>query len=56
MLGEVVVPLKAVAGIAFEPARKGGHLRLRLRTGTDPLTDAVAGALSPPADPFRLAV
>ncbi|NRQ32665.1 DUF4429 domain-containing protein [Nonomuraea sp. NN258] len=55
-LGELVVPLEAVAGIAFEPARRGGHVRLRLRKGADPLTDAVAGALEAPADPYRLAV
>lgn len=55
-LGELVVPLEAVAGIAFEPSRKGGHIRLRLRKGADPLTDAVAGSLGPPADPYRLAV
>ncbi|GAA3230575.1 DUF4429 domain-containing protein [Nonomuraea helvata] len=55
-LGEVVVPLEAIASVAFEPARKGGHLRLRLRKGADPLSDAVAGLLGPPADPYRLAV
>lgn len=56
VLGEVAVPLEAVSGVAFEPARKGGHLRLRLRKGADPLTDAVAGALNAPADPYRLSV
>ncbi|TMR95940.1 DUF4429 domain-containing protein [Nonomuraea basaltis] len=55
-LGEVVVPRDAIAGMAFEPARKGGHLRLRLRKGADPLSDAVAGALGSPADPYRLSV
>jgi len=55
-LGELVVPLEAIAGATFEPARKGGHLRLRLRRGADPLTDAVAGSLTAPADPYRLAV
>ncbi|MEV4114945.1 DUF4429 domain-containing protein [Nonomuraea sp. NPDC049695] len=55
-LGEVVIPLEAIASVAFEPARKGGHLRLRLRKGADPLSDAVAGLLGPPADPYRLAV
>ncbi|MFG1704736.1 DUF4429 domain-containing protein [Nonomuraea sp. M3C6] len=55
-LGEVVVPLEAIAGVAFEPARKGGHVRLRLRKGADPLSDAVAGSLGPPADPYRLSV
>ncbi|MGR6915115.1 DUF4429 domain-containing protein [[Actinomadura] parvosata] len=55
-LGEVRVPLEAIAGVAFEPARKGGHLRLRLRKGADALFDVAAGALGPPADPYRLAV
>ncbi|MCK2212627.1 DUF4429 domain-containing protein [Actinomadura sp. ATCC 31491] len=55
-LGAVAVPREAVAGVTFEPARKGGHLRLRLRKGADPLSDAVAGALGPPADPYRLAI
>ncbi|MGN9838925.1 DUF4429 domain-containing protein [Nonomuraea sp. H19] len=55
-LGEVTVPLEAIAGVAFEPARKGGHVRLRLRKGADPLHDAVAGMLGAPADPYRLAV
>ncbi|MGW0810571.1 DUF4429 domain-containing protein [Nonomuraea sp. NPDC002799] len=55
-LGEVVVPLEAIAGVSFEPARKGGHLRLRPRKGADPLSDAVAGSLGPPADPYRLAI
>ncbi|WP_055483056.1 DUF4429 domain-containing protein [Sphaerimonospora mesophila] len=56
VLGELVIPLQAIAGAAFEPARKGGHLRLRLRKGADPLTEAVAGGLGAPADPYRLAV
>src|SRR5262245_52887095 len=55
-LGEVTVPLEAIAGVAFEPARKGGHLRLRLRKGADALSDVVAGTLGAPADPYRLAV
>ncbi|MEV0378649.1 DUF4429 domain-containing protein [Nonomuraea sp. NPDC050643] len=55
-LGEVPVPLEAIAGVTFEPARKGGHLRLRLRKGADALSDVVAGTLAPPADPYRLAV
>ncbi|MFI6739577.1 DUF4429 domain-containing protein [Nonomuraea sp. NPDC050451] len=55
-LGELVVPLEAIASMAFEPSRKGGHVRMRLRKGADPLSDAVAGLLGPPADPYRLAV
>ena len=30
-LGELAVPVEALAGISFEQARKGGRLRLRLR-------------------------
>ncbi|MEV0586156.1 DUF4429 domain-containing protein [Nonomuraea sp. NPDC050310] len=55
-LGELTIPLEAIAGLAFEPGRKGGHLRLRLRKGADPLSEAVAGGLGAPADPYRLAV
>ncbi|NBE97605.1 DUF4429 domain-containing protein [Nonomuraea sp. KC401] len=55
-LGEVVVPLAAIAGVTYEPGRKGGHVRLRLRKGADALSDVVAGLLVPPADPYRLAV
>ncbi|MEU1723406.1 DUF4429 domain-containing protein [Nonomuraea sp. NPDC005692] len=56
VLGEVAVPLEAIATCAFEPGRKGGQLRLRLRYGADPLSDLVAGSLAAPADPYRLAV
>lgn len=56
VLGELVIPLEAIAGVTFEPARKGGHLRLRLRKGADPLTEAVAGSLTAPADPYRLQI
>ncbi|NUP02559.1 MAG: DUF4429 domain-containing protein [Nonomuraea sp.] len=56
VLGEVAVPVEAVASCGFEPGRKGGRLRLRLRYGADPLSDVVAGALSAPADPYGLAV
>ncbi|WP_084960163.1 DUF4429 domain-containing protein [Thermoactinospora rubra] len=56
VLGELAVPLEAVSSVAFEPGRKGGHLRLRLRPGADPLTDVAAGGLAAPADPYRLAV
>lgn len=55
-LGELVVPLRAVAGIAFGPGRKGGRLRLRLRDGADPLSQAAAGGLTDSADPYRLVV
>jgi hypothetical protein len=55
-LGELVVPLQAIRGVAYEPGRKGGRLRLRLRDGADPLSQAVAGGLPDPADPYTLAV
>lgn len=55
-LGEVAVPLAAVAGVAFEAGRKGGRLRLRLRTGADPLAQVAGGRLPDTADPYQLAV
>ncbi|MFI8853614.1 DUF4429 domain-containing protein [Streptomyces sp. NPDC053499] len=56
-LGEVAVPLGAVAGIAYEPGgRKGGRLRLRLRDGADPLSQVASGRLPDAADPYQLAV
>ncbi|MGK5632875.1 DUF4429 domain-containing protein, partial [Streptomyces sp. URMC 123] len=55
-LGELSVPLTALAGIAFEPGRKGGRLRLRLREGSDPLLQAATGRLGDAADPYQLAV
>ncbi|MGP3987570.1 DUF4429 domain-containing protein [Streptomyces sp. 3N207] len=57
VLGEVAVPLRAVAGIAYEPGgRKGGRLRLRLRDGADPLSQVAGGRLPDAADPYQLAV
>ncbi|QTZ91642.1 DUF4429 domain-containing protein [Streptomyces auratus] len=55
-LGEFTVPLAAVAKIAYEPARKGGRLRLRLRDGADPLLQATGGSLPDDASPYQLAV
>lgn len=54
--GEVAVPLEAVAGVVFEPERKRGRLRMRLREGADPLLQATGGRLPEPADPYRLVV
>ena len=54
--GEVAVPLEAISGVAFEPERKRGRLRMRLREGADPLLQATGGRLPDPADPYRLAV
>ncbi|MFI8001739.1 DUF4429 domain-containing protein [Streptomyces sp. NPDC086010] len=55
-LGELVVPLEAVAGASFEPDRKGGRLRLRLRTGACPVQRAADGRLRDSADPYQLLV
>ncbi|MFF4097780.1 DUF4429 domain-containing protein [Streptomyces sp. NPDC001834] len=55
-LGELVVPLRAVAGISFEPHRKGGRLRLRLREGACPVLRAADGRLKDAADPYQLSV
>ncbi|MFG2295423.1 DUF4429 domain-containing protein [Streptomyces sp. NPDC048603] len=55
-LGEVTVPLHALAGISYEPGRKAGRLRLRLRDGADPLLQVTAGRLPEASDPYRLTV
>ncbi|MGW4563651.1 DUF4429 domain-containing protein [Streptomyces sp. NPDC004561] len=54
--GEISVPLEAVAGVGYEPERKRGRLRLRLREGADPLLQATGGRLPEAADPYRLTV
>ncbi|MEU6312754.1 DUF4429 domain-containing protein [Streptomyces sp. NPDC047014] len=55
-LGEVLVPVRALAGISFEPGRKAGRLRLRLREGADPLLQVTGGRLPEGSDPYRLTV
>ncbi|MFI6933283.1 DUF4429 domain-containing protein [Streptomyces sp. NPDC050287] len=55
-LGELVVPLGALAGISFEQGKKSGRLRLRLRDGADPLLLATGGRLTEPHDPYQLVV
>ncbi|MGW1072682.1 DUF4429 domain-containing protein [Streptomyces sp. NPDC002537] len=55
-LGELAVPLAATAAVSFEPGRKGGRLRLRLRDGADPLLQVARGQLPDGADPYQLAV
>ncbi|MEV5311605.1 MULTISPECIES: DUF4429 domain-containing protein [unclassified Streptomyces] len=55
-LGELVVPLGALAGISFEQGKKSGRLRLRLRDGADPLIQATGGRLTEPHDPYQLVV
>ncbi|WP_329457779.1 DUF4429 domain-containing protein [Streptomyces sp. NBC_01497] len=56
LLGEVAVPLRALAGIAYERGRRSGRLRLRLREGADPLLQVAGGRLDPVSDPYRLTV
>ncbi|MFE5394881.1 DUF4429 domain-containing protein [Streptomyces sp. NPDC056568] len=55
-LGELSVPLPALAGISFEQGKKSGRLRLRLRDGADPLLHATGGRLTEPHDPYQLTV
>ncbi|MFJ5303742.1 DUF4429 domain-containing protein [Streptomyces sp. NPDC088350] len=55
-LGELVVPLGALAGVSFEQGRRSGRLRLRLRDGADPLLHATGGRLAESEDPYQLAV
>ncbi|MGX1270152.1 DUF4429 domain-containing protein [Streptomyces phaeoluteigriseus] len=55
-LGELVVPLAALAGVSLEQGRKSGRLRLRLRDGACPLLHATGGRLTEPHDPYRLTV
>ena len=50
-LGELVLPLRALAGISFEQGKKAGRLRLRLRDGADQLLHAAGGRLTEPQDP-----
>ncbi|MET9884922.1 DUF4429 domain-containing protein [Streptomyces sp. NPDC006430] len=55
-LGEVLVPLRALAGISYEPGRKTGRLRLKLRDGACPLLQVTGGRLPEASDPYRLSV
>lgn len=54
--GEIAVPLAAVSGVVYEPERRHGRLRVRLREGADPLLQATGGRLPDAADPYRLIV
>lgn len=54
--GEIAVPLEAVSAVAYEPERRRGRLRMRLREGADPLLQATGGRLPEAADPYRLTV
>ncbi|MFE5853593.1 DUF4429 domain-containing protein [Streptomyces sp. NPDC056500] len=55
-LGELAVPLRAVAGVSFATGRKSGRLRLRLRDGADPLLQSTGGKLEEGSDPYQLTV
>ncbi|TWV43364.1 DUF4429 domain-containing protein [Streptomyces misionensis] len=55
-LGELVVPLGALASVSVEQGKKSGWLRLRLREGADPLLRATGGRLGEADDPYRLSV
>ncbi|MEV0845584.1 DUF4429 domain-containing protein [Streptomyces sp. NPDC049954] len=55
-LGELRVPLEALAGISFERGRRAGRLRLRLREGADPLLQVTGERLPEGADPYALTV
>ncbi|MGY0486398.1 DUF4429 domain-containing protein [Streptomyces sp. WG-D5] len=55
-LGELTVPLTALAGASFEQGKKTGRLRLRLRDGADPLLQATGGKLTEATDPYQLTV
>ncbi|MER6910685.1 DUF4429 domain-containing protein [Streptomyces sp. NPDC000594] len=55
-LGELAVPLEALAGVSFEPGKKSGRLRLRLRNGADPLLQITGGGLADGSDPYLLTV
>lgn len=55
-LGELSLPLRALAGVSFEQGKRSGLLRLRLRDGADPLLLATGGRLGDANDPYRLTV
>ncbi|NJQ04412.1 DUF4429 domain-containing protein [Streptomyces lonarensis] len=55
-MGELVVPLATIAGVSHEAGRKRGRLRLRMRAGADPFTQATSGQLPDRADPYSLEV
>lgn len=54
-MGEVAVPLAAIASVSFETGRKRGRLRLRMRAGADPFAQG-APDLPDAADPYGLPV
>lgn len=54
-MGEVAIPLEALAGVSFESGKKRGRLRLRMREGVDPFTQG-ASDLPDVANPYSLQV
>lgn len=55
-LGEVELPLSTIAGLSYEPGRKTGRLRVRVKDGADPLSVVAGGHLPDNADPYQLTV
>lgn len=55
-LGEVEIPLDALAGVSYASGKKAGQLKLRLREGADPLLQITQGKLADGSDPYKLAV
>lgn len=55
-LGELEVPVQALAGISFEQGKRAGRLRLRLRDGADPLLQVAGGRFPDSSDPYLLTV
>lgn len=55
-LGELELPLAAISGVTYEPGKKSGRLRVRLKDGADPLSVAASGHLPDNADPYQLTV
>ncbi|MCK1794544.1 DUF4429 domain-containing protein [Streptomyces sp. XM4193] len=55
-LGEITVPVEALASISYEPGKKKRRLRLRIRAGADPLTQVAGGKWDDASDPYQLTV
>ncbi|MFD5429353.1 DUF4429 domain-containing protein [Streptomyces sp. NPDC127084] len=55
-LGEIHVPLGALAGVSYAPGKKSGLLKLRIREGADPLLEISRGRLDDASDPYQLSV
>ncbi|WP_040918752.1 DUF4429 domain-containing protein [Saccharomonospora glauca] len=55
-LGEIALPLSTFTGLSYEPGRRSGKLRVRLKDGADPLSLVAGGHLPTNADPYQLTV